>query len=205
MFGVSFSEVFLVGLVALFVVGPQRLPAMLGTLGQWVAKLRRISTEVRSQIGIDEMLRKEGLHGGLNELRGLMRGNIVGAMAAGATAPRPVSHESREISDDRTREYPPEGPDAYGAVPDDLIADKPAKSAEPTDDKPSNHTASAALEAAPSEQSAADSASPFITEAAQTAGAAGNVAVPETLDNTALPPTGAGTPTNETPKGDSKA
>lgn len=68
-FGFSFSEVVLIAVVALVAVGPQRLPGMLRNFGTWMRKIRKMTTEVRQQTGIDEMLRAEGLHGGLNELR----------------------------------------------------------------------------------------------------------------------------------------
>src|SRR3954468_19065822 len=61
--------------VALIFVGPKKLPGMLHTLGQFLRKMRNMTADVRSQTGIDQLLRAEGLHGGLNELRGLLRGN----------------------------------------------------------------------------------------------------------------------------------
>jgi sec-independent protein translocase protein TatB len=122
-FGLSFSEVVLIGVVTLVAVGPQRLPGMLKNLGQWMRKLRKMTTEVRQQTGIDEMLRAEGLQGGLNELRSLMRG--------GAPVPAPAPYRAPEdpyanIEIDVSREYPPEGPDAKGALPDDLAANDSA-------------------------------------------------------------------------------
>src|SRR3954453_11805184 len=61
--------------VALIAVGPKKLPGMLHSLGQFLRKLRNMTNDVRNQTGIDQLLRSEGLHGGLNELRGLLRGN----------------------------------------------------------------------------------------------------------------------------------
>jgi sec-independent protein translocase protein TatB len=119
-FGFSFSEVVLIGVVTLVAVGPQRLPGMLKNLGQWIKKIRKMTTEVRAQTGIDDMLRAEGLNGGLNELRSLMRGG------GGAPAPvqpyRAPEDPYKHIDIDNSREYPPEGPDAMGALPDDLTA-----------------------------------------------------------------------------------
>ncbi|MFO7179351.1 MAG: Sec-independent protein translocase protein TatB, partial [Pseudomonadota bacterium] len=74
MFGLSFSELVVISVVALVAVGPQKLPGMLRTLGQWLRKLRIMTHEVRTQTGIDELLRAEGLQGGLTELRSLIRG-----------------------------------------------------------------------------------------------------------------------------------
>ncbi|HMJ13850.1 MAG TPA: Sec-independent protein translocase protein TatB [Polyangiaceae bacterium] len=125
MFGISFTEMLVIGLVALVVVGPQKLPKMLRSLGEWIAKLRRITTEVRAQTGIDDILRAEGLSGGLNELRTLMRGDIIRRPAEPAY--QPVQDPYREIVEtDMTREYPPEGVDASGALPEDLLPDAPA-------------------------------------------------------------------------------
>lgn len=129
MLGFSFSELVLIGVVTLVAVGPQRLPGMLRNLGQWMRKIRKMTTEVRAQTGIDEMLRAEGLHGGLNELRSLMRsgpGALVGN-APPAAPYRPPDDPYANIEIDATHEYPPEGPDAKGALPDDLIATEEAR------------------------------------------------------------------------------
>ncbi|HWP06764.1 MAG TPA: hypothetical protein VNN72_13520 [Polyangiaceae bacterium] len=127
MFGFSFSEVVLIGVVTLVAVGPQRLPGLLKNLATWIRKLRKMTTDVRQQTGIDELLRQEGLHGGLNELRTIMRG---GGAPAPAPAPyRPPEDPYGHIEIDISREYPPEGPDAKGAIPDDLAADAPGVTA----------------------------------------------------------------------------
>src|SRR3546814_4534998 len=36
-------------------------------LGNWIRKLRKMTIDVRAQTGIDDILRAEGLHGGLSE------------------------------------------------------------------------------------------------------------------------------------------
>ena len=121
MFGFSFSEVLVVGVVTLIAVGPQRLPGMLKNFGQWMRKLRQMTVDVRQQTGIDDILKNEGLHGGLSELRSLMRGH-----APAAPAPyRPPMDPYSSIDIDVSREYPPEGADALGALPDELVEDTP--------------------------------------------------------------------------------
>lgn len=123
MFGVSFTEIAVIALVALIVVGPEKLPKVLYTLGQWVGKLRRLTTEVRAQTGIDEILRQEGFQGGLRELRGLLRGDIAAGHAAHDDTARHGGYDPYEaaIELDSTREYPLEGVDAHGALADDLV------------------------------------------------------------------------------------
>jgi sec-independent protein translocase protein TatB len=134
-FGFSFGELLVICMVALVAVGPKKLPAMLHTLGQWLRKLRNLTSEVRSQTGIDELLRSEGLHGGLNELRGLLRGGHgttfeapVLPSAPVTQAIVPVDNPYANVEVDPTREYPLEGADSYGAIPDDLLNDEPPKS-----------------------------------------------------------------------------
>src|SRR5687768_16308190 len=120
-------------MVALVAVGPQKLPGLLRTLGQWARKLRMMSTEMRAQSGIDDVLRAEGIQGGLQELRGLMRGGPASFIAPPAQrpvyvppvdatpppppAPEPVIEDPyADVELDVSREYPLEGPDAYGAL-----------------------------------------------------------------------------------------
>ncbi|MBD8473900.1 Sec-independent protein translocase subunit TatB [Pseudomonas sp. CFBP 8770] len=62
MFGISFSELMLVGLIALLVLGPERLPGAARTAGLWIGRLKRsfnaIKTEVEREIGADEIRRQ---------------------------------------------------------------------------------------------------------------------------------------------------
>ena len=148
MFGFSFSELLMICVVALVFVGPKKLPGMLHSLGQFLRKLRNMTNDVRNQTGIDQLLRAEGLHGGLNELRGLLRINHGISfdpphVSTTPTTSEPVSSEPTlpnpntssvhapfddpyaHIEIDTTREYPPEGADAYGALPDDLLGEAP--------------------------------------------------------------------------------
>lgn len=137
MFGVSFTELTAIVIVALIVVGPQKLPGLLRTLGEWIHKLRRLTTEVRAQTGIDQILREEGFHGGLNELRSMLRGDIQYYRNREPAAPADPYRETSVI--DETREYPLEGPDSYSALPDDLVPEERAPelaSAAPEGEKP---------------------------------------------------------------------
>jgi Tat protein translocase TatB subunit len=118
-FGISFTELLVVVIVGLIVLGPQKLPGLFRTIGHWIGQLRRFSTEVRAQSGIDELLRAEGLHGGLNELRGILRTehhppvDLVSEHAA----PNPYT---QNFGYDDSRERPVEGPDSFDAIADDL-------------------------------------------------------------------------------------
>ena len=62
MFGISLGELLLVGLVALLVLGPERLPGAARTAGLWIGRLKRsfnaIKQEVEREIGADEIRRQ---------------------------------------------------------------------------------------------------------------------------------------------------
>lgn len=152
--------------VALIAVGPKKLPGMLHSLGQFLRKMRNMTNDVRNQTGIDQLLRAEGLHGGLNELRGLLRGNhgisfdpphvspspspSSAPSSSEPSVPTPIAHAPIDdpyahMAIDSTREYPPEGADAYGALPDDLLPYEPRVAAN-AEEKPA---ADASPEAGP--------------------------------------------------------
>jgi sec-independent protein translocase protein TatB len=50
MFDIGFWELTLIGVVALLVVGPDRLPGLARTVGLWVGRIRRYVTTVRDDI-----------------------------------------------------------------------------------------------------------------------------------------------------------
>jgi sec-independent protein translocase protein TatB len=49
MFGISWNEYILIAIVALIVIGPKELPAVLRAVGQWTAKIRRMAAEFQGQ------------------------------------------------------------------------------------------------------------------------------------------------------------
>jgi len=52
-FDVGFTELVLIGLVALLVVGPERLPELVRTAGRWIGRAQRVAREVRSELERD--------------------------------------------------------------------------------------------------------------------------------------------------------
>jgi sec-independent protein translocase protein TatB len=59
MFDFSWSEILLIGVVALVVIGPKDLPRVLRTVGQWAARARAVAREFQFQI--DQMVRDSEL------------------------------------------------------------------------------------------------------------------------------------------------
>ena len=59
MFDIGWTELLIIAVVAIIVVGPKDLPKMLRSLGQYAAQLRRTAGEFRSQF--DEAIRESEL------------------------------------------------------------------------------------------------------------------------------------------------
>lgn len=79
MFDFGFWEVAIVMVVALLVVGPERLPALAGQIGKWVGKAKRMIASVRSDIEseikaaeLKEILEKQ--QGEIGELKEMLKG-----------------------------------------------------------------------------------------------------------------------------------
>ncbi|QLF93360.1 Sec-independent protein translocase subunit TatB [Pseudomonas sp. ABC1] len=62
MFGISFGEILLIGLIALLVLGPDRLPGAARTAGLWIGRLKRsfnsIKQDMERELGADEIRRQ---------------------------------------------------------------------------------------------------------------------------------------------------
>lgn len=135
----SLGEITVLLIVGIVVIGPKNLPSMMRTAGQWVSRLRRMSTDLRSQSGIDDLIRHEGLEKEIAELRSLARMNVVDSLirpalgaipSAGARDQAPYNRggmapevaralEFHAVAPLREREYPLAGCDAHGAMADD--------------------------------------------------------------------------------------
>ena len=59
MFGIDSSELLVIALVALVVIGPKDLPRVMRTVGQWVARARGMAGHFRA--GVDTMIRESEL------------------------------------------------------------------------------------------------------------------------------------------------
>jgi len=72
MFDIGWSELVVIGVVALVVIGPKDLPRVMRTVGQWMAKAKRMGREFQNQF--NEALREAELDDVKKEVEQL--GNI---------------------------------------------------------------------------------------------------------------------------------
>lgn len=81
MFDIGWSELLVIGIVALVVIGPKELPGVLRTVGQMVGKLRRMAGEFQGQF--QEALREaelDGLKKGFTDFTEEANKSIAGAL-----------------------------------------------------------------------------------------------------------------------------
>ena len=112
MFDIGWSELVVIGVVALIVIGPKELPAVLRTLGQWMGKIRRMASEFQGQF--QEAMREA-------EMADLKK-------QADEIRRRPVTRLHRLRSDGRMREGD-RGRDAVGERRRRRAADRRARRA----------------------------------------------------------------------------
>lgn len=117
-FGLSFGEFVVIAIVALVVVGPKNLPTLLRSVAQWLARVRRMASDIRAESGIDEALELESLRAEIHRLRNLTSVESLIEEPETAAKPRPQLGAIPAPE----KEYPPIGVDSYGAISEDDAA-----------------------------------------------------------------------------------
>ncbi len=120
-FGLGTSEILLIAMVALIVVGPKELPGLLRTIGRWVGQLKALAADFQGHI--DDLTResgvkdvKKGVEESLEELSiedldrefKEMEAELRQQLAAGAEKPgsKPSEAEDEDLLDDEERPLP---------------------------------------------------------------------------------------------------
>ena len=141
MFDIGWSELVVIGVVALIAIGPKELPGALRTLGQWMGKMRRMAAEFQGQF--QEAMREAEMAELKKQVDTLTssfdpietaRKEIEGAMddkpanpADPATADAAAASAAADISGSMPIDTP-SAPDAPS-----VAADKPADATSPSD------------------------------------------------------------------------
>lgn len=94
MFDIGFPELVLIAVVALLVIGPERLPEALRTLGLWLGRMRRsftaVKAEIEKEIGMDDVRRQlhnEAIMEEMKRIEGEVRGTAEDEGNEAQTAP----------------------------------------------------------------------------------------------------------------------
>jgi sec-independent protein translocase protein TatB len=99
MFDIGFSELLLVAVVALVVLGPERLPRAARFAGLWVRRARAQWFAVKSEL--ERELAAEELQRSLRETRGAMARGEAELRAAGAALQRDATLHGADAATDR--------------------------------------------------------------------------------------------------------
>ncbi len=106
MFDIGWSELLLIAIVALVVIGPKDLPHALRIAGQWVAKGRTLAREFQSHI--DELMRESQIDDMKREFSDLARpAELDGLESELMTGQVPV--KKPKPADDASEELPAPG------------------------------------------------------------------------------------------------
>jgi sec-independent protein translocase protein TatB len=105
----GWQELMLIAVVTLIVIGPERLPETLRTLGLWMGRLRRsfvsVKTEIEKEIGMDDIRRQLHNEAVMDEMRKIeeeVKSSVEPAISATEpppiysddTAPRPAATDA---------------------------------------------------------------------------------------------------------------
>jgi len=151
MLGFAWSELVLIGAVALVVIGPKDLPKVMRTMGQWSRKARLLATDFQHHI--DEMVRQAELEETRREAEKAMDFNSIGREIEEAVdAP---GLEKALALDETPAASPEAAAPAETSAPAEIAASAPALAREPEptpkppEPSPAAPTTDAARETAP--------------------------------------------------------
>ncbi|HZV85295.1 MAG TPA: Sec-independent protein translocase protein TatB [Brevundimonas sp.] len=142
--GIGGGEYLIIAIVALLVVGPERLPLLLRKLGKMVSKARSMANEFRSNF--DEMARQSELDDLRKEVEALRSGQGMHALGADADA---AFRDIRDELNSPVNAVPAPPPQAMLGAPDEWPDSSPVMaplevSTEPAPSKPRKPRAKAA-------------------------------------------------------------
>lgn len=114
MFEIGWSELLVVGIVALIVVGPKELPALLRTVGKYIGIVKRQASEFRAQF--DDAMRESELQSIKKDIESIKTEAEETLRAAERSVETQFSEARRELDfPDERPPYGVAGPDAHDA------------------------------------------------------------------------------------------
>jgi sec-independent protein translocase protein TatB len=112
MFDISWTELMVIGVVALLVVGPKELPALLRTIGRYVGMIKHQAAEFRSQF--EEAMRESELEQMKKEVESAGREMAATVRDAGRSVETEIHDARREF--DHVGQATPPGLGARDAI-----------------------------------------------------------------------------------------
>jgi len=119
MFDIGFSELLIIAVITLIVMGPERLPETVRTISLWLGRMKQMLSsarqELENEVGMDDIRRQlhnEKIMRDLNETKDELETSLTETKAA----------LNKELSEDLDKNISAEIPDALTAAP---TKDKP--------------------------------------------------------------------------------
>jgi len=163
MFDIGWTELAIVALIALLVIGPKELPATMRMIAGWIGKVRSLAREFQG--GLDDMMRETELDKLKEQAQGVMHGDL-DTMVENTIDPDGSVRNELDYSSD----YEPFGDfDEPEAKPKPAAKKRktPAKTTDPAKPKASAAAAKTTKSKAPSKSSAKSDAKPAKKAAAK--------------------------------------
>jgi len=169
------SELLLIAVVALIIVGPKDLPMLMRKVGQFLARLRGMAAEFRASF--DEMARQSELDELRKEVEAMRSGRLVTDAVAGTEEPVmiTISEIEQSLADTGAQFHPPMSHQTTPAVSSEPTTEPEAPAPAP---KPARKPRAKAAASAPGAKAATGAkttktkAAPKTTASPKTAGAA---------------------------------
>jgi sec-independent protein translocase protein TatB len=139
MFGVDFSEIVLIFLIALVVLGPAKLPQVAATIGRWVGRARTMARQFREQLEQEANTLKDA-----TDMRSRPSPPPAAAPAPADPAPEPAAHTASAPAAETAAHT-----EAAAPAEDPAPMDSSVRFANPAPTDPAPPAPSAASETAP--------------------------------------------------------
>ncbi|MDJ0642553.1 MAG: Sec-independent protein translocase protein TatB [Erythrobacter sp.] len=129
MFDIGASELLLIVIVAILVIGPKDMPLAMRTAGRWIGKVRKVSAHFRT--GIDAMVREAELEDMEKRWKAQNEAIMKKSAASSETAANePMMTGPPPIAEGNLPETGPDHVDAPDPMADDSAPTAPTKSPE---------------------------------------------------------------------------
>ena len=152
MFDIGWSEMMVIGALALIVIGPKDLPKALKTVGKWVRRAKDMARELQS--GVDEMVRESELEEARETLRNTssLDKKIADTVDPSGELTKAMREQGesiqRDLEKDEAAAKPAPAAAAESKPVEDKTAAKPAPE-KPAPEKPAKPTVKKAAKPAP--------------------------------------------------------
>src|SRR5215470_19233954 len=126
MFDIGWSEMLIIGVVALVVIGPKELPGALKTFAYWMKQARKLAREFQS--GVDEMIRQAELDEAkqaVEEARRKISRDVEEAVDPGGEVKQALT-DLKEVNAPTPTIAAPAKPATNGSIPADVASGQPA-------------------------------------------------------------------------------